>query len=333
MNQRLSGWFFGLLGLCGCLTTPAADSLYSSYVLPANAVVPELEADEAAGKRLALNAGVGPYIPLRTGYFNGAEVRYWDFGELESTTLKPMYIFRYQDENGEAATLGEAQGHPYLIDSIPGDESYTPLRRIYSVKINLKTYRGERITSVRALEDAVDMGLVSSPQPSMYFSNCLVTPRDVTMQTTDDGQTKTPKPAYYRGRIVQQFCAGDLYSMVGAIKLAEGRFEPGNAYQIRRRTEETFLDEELLDFDLNEDGDFVDTNTIFNDDVGTETYSGIWNSIEVEVDRGWKLGDAKQESDLFERSGDRLIAKEKVLDFRQSDVFLNRPMLWLNPSP
>jgi hypothetical protein len=331
MSQRLSGWFCALFGLCGCLTTPTADSLYSSYVLPWDAEIPELEADEAAAKKLALNASLGSFIPLRTGYFNGKEVKYWDFGELPSIGLKPMYIFRYHDETGDAVDLVQDETHPNLIDAIPGDTAYTPLRQIYAVNLDVKTYRGERITSIRALEDAVDMGLVEPPVPSDYFTNCLVVPSSIQMQITEDGQTAGPEIAYYRGRIVKQFCVGELYSKVGAIMLTDNKFKPGSAYGIRRRNDAKLLDETMLDSDLNEDGDLLDTNTIFNDDVGTKTYSGIWNSFEVEVERTWKLGDAKQESDLFERDGDRLTAKDKVVEFRDRGVFLNRPIRWQPP--
>jgi hypothetical protein len=320
-----------LLSLSACLDPPKTDSLYSSYVLPATAIVPELEADEAAAKKLSLNASLGSFIPLRTGYFNGVEVKYWDFGALPALTLKPMYIFRYHSE-GEDGDLIQDETHPNLIDSIPGDMAYTPLRQIFVVDFNTRLYRGERITSIRALEDAVDMGLVSSPKPADFFTNCLVAPSSVQMQVTDDdGQMVGPEITYYRGKIVRQFCVGDLYSKVGAIAQMDGKFKPGSAYSIHRRSDEDVLDETLLDIDLNDDGDLLDTNTIFNDDVGTKTYSGIWKSIEVEVDRNWKLGGAKQESDLFERDGDILTAKDKVLEFSDRGVFLNRPIRFLSP--
>ena len=331
MRETLFGLFCGLIGLCGCLTTPTEDTLYSSYVLPNGTEIPELEADEAAGKKLSLNAGLGSFIPLRTGYFDGAEVKYWDFGELDSTSIEPMYIFRYQEEEGSASEFVPDSTHPNLIDAIPGDEAYTPLKQIYAVYFNIKTYRGERITSIRALEDAVDMGLVSAPVRSEWFTNCLVVPGTVRMQTTDDGQTDSPVVAYYRGKVVKQFCPGDTLSAIGAIMLTDNRFKPGNAYSVRRKSDAEVLDETLLDADLNEDGDSLDTNTIFSDDVATKTYSGIWNNFEVEVDRTYVLGDAKRESDLFERDGDRLTAKDRVLDFSDRGVFLNRPIRFVPP--
>ena len=332
MRQRF-GLLGGFLGLCGCLSAPATDGLYSSYVLPADAIVPELDADEAAAKKLSSNAGLGSFIPLRTGYYGGQEVKFWDFGELDSISLKPMYIFRYPSDEGGTVELIPDDRHPDLIDAIPGDSAYTPLRQIYVVDLNVKTYRGERITSIRALEDAVDMGLVSAPVRSDWFTNCLVVPGNVLMQTTDDGETMGPSIAYYRGRIVKQFCPGELFSKVGAILLTDNRFKPGNAYGVRRKSDAELLDEALLDTDLNDDGDSLDTNTVFSDDVGTRTYSGIWNSFEVEVDRSYQLGNAKQESDLFERDGDRLTAKEQVIDFAARGVYLNRPIRFQQQEP
>jgi hypothetical protein len=156
-------------------------------------------------------------------------------------------------------------------------------------------------------------------------------PGTVRMQTTDDGQADSPTVAYYRGKVVKQFCPGDMQDKVGAIMLTDNRFKPGNAYRIRRRSDAVLLDEELLDTDLNEDGDSLDSNTIFSDDVATKTYSPIWNHYEVEVDRDYQLGDAKRESDLFERDGDRLTATERVLSFSKRDGFLNRPIQHVAP--
>jgi hypothetical protein len=276
-----------------------------------------------------LNAGLGSFIPLRTGYFDGAEVKYWDFGDLTSLALKPIYLFRYPADNEPGSLTQTNATHPKLIDSIPGDTAYTPLRQIYTVDFNTRLYRGERITSIRALEDAVEMGLVGSPQPRPFFATCLVAPSSVQMQADDEGQMVGPEITYYRGKIVRQFCVGDLDSKVGAFAQTDGKFKPGSAYSIRRRSDEDVLDETLLDIDLNDDGDLQDTNTIFNDTSGTKTYSGIWNSIEVEVDRNYKLGQWKKESDMFDRDGDILTAKPDVLDFHDRGVFSNRPIRYV----
>jgi hypothetical protein len=269
---------------------------------------------------------------LRTGYFGGAEVKFWDLGELTATTLRPMYIFRRKGDDATTTSMSTSMAdlstHPSLIDGIPGDSSYSPLRQIFVVYVK-DSYRGEHITSIRALEDAIEIGIVTAPSASTFFANCVVVPSSARLQTADSGEAAEPEVAYYRGRVVRQFCIGELVSKVGAIMLNNDKFTPGNAYVLRRQNESKALDETLLDIDLNEDGDIFDTNTVFNDDVGSDTYSGIWKAYDVVVPRSVKLGDITQESAIFDRKGDMLTAKEGVISFTDRAVFLNRPIKWV----
>jgi len=313
-----------LLWLSGCLEPETQLGIYSSYVMPADYRVPHYEEDQAAAKKLDLNDGLGTSVALRTGYAGGSEVQYWDLGTLTATTLRPMYIFRMA--NDPSAVAQDREIHPDLIDSIPGDMPYSPLRQIYVVFVTDR-YRGERITSVRALEDAAELGLVSSPQPHPFFANCVVTLSTVQFQIADDGSSTVGSDAYYRGRIVKQFCAGGLVADVGAIKLKDNAFTPGNAYVLRRQSELSPLDESTLKQDLNDDGDQIDTNTVFDSEVRADpgVYTGVWKSFDVSVSRTYQLGDAKAESELFERKGSALSATAKVLDYRDTGMFLNRP--------
>jgi hypothetical protein len=314
-----------LLWLFGCLEPEAELGIYSSYVMPADYRVPHYEEDQAAAKKLDLNDGLGTSITLRSGYAEGAEVQYWDLGTLTATTLRPMYIFRMaNDPNG--VMQQDQVIHPDLIDSIPGDTAYSPLRQIYVVFVTDR-YRGERITSLRALEDAAELGLVSSPQPHPFFANCAVTLSTVQIQITDDGSSTVGSDAYYRGHIVKQFCAGGLVADVGAIKLKDNAFTAGNAYVLRRQSELSPLDESALKQDLNDDGDQIDTNTVFDSEVRADpgVYTGIWKSYDVSVSRTFQLGDVKAESELFDRKGSALAATAKVLDYKDTGVFLNRP--------
>lgn len=309
------------LSLSGCLEPEAEQGIYSSYVFPADYHVPYLEDDQAAAKKLDLNDGLGSMVLLRTGYVAGHEVQYWDLGTLTAATLRPMYIFRTPDDPNSDVPV-----HPDLIDSIPGDTAYSPLRQIYVVFVT-ERYRGERITSLRALEDAADMGLVSSPQPQQFAANCVVTLSTVQFQITDDGSSSVGTDAYYRGKVVKQFCAGGLVADIGAIALKDNALTPGNAYVLRRQSELTALDESVLKQDLNDDGDQVDTNTVFDAEIGADPgkYTGVWKSYDVSVARTFQLGDAKAESDLFDRKGSALVSTAKVVDYKDTGMFLNRP--------
>lgn len=309
----------------GCLEPqPERSPPYSSYVMAADARIPRLEDDPAAAKKLDANDGLGATIPLHTAYEAGQEVHYWDLGTLTATTLKPMYIFRRPAES--AGDLSRDVGHPDLIDSIPGDTAYSPLRQIFVVYINA-SYAGERITSIRALEDAVEIGIVSSPQPVQFFVDCVVTLSTVQLQTSEDGSSMGPQDAFYKGKLVKQFCIGGLVSTVGAIALKDNTFTPGNAYLLRHENEGQPLDEGLLKQDLNEDGDLLDTNTVYDSKPLDAAYTSIWRSFDVVVQKDFKLGDAKTESDLFDRLNGQLYGKGKVVSYRDTGAFLNRPIM------
>jgi hypothetical protein len=314
-----------LLAVCalGACLKPETDDgmLYSSYVLSAGAKVPRLEDDMGAGKKLDANDGLnGTTVPLHTGYVAGKEVQYWDLGTVAALAAKPMWIFR---RKGDQAS--EEVGHFNLIDSIPGDTPYTPLRQLYVVYVT-PAYDGQVITSLRALEDAVDLKLVEAPVPQTHFVNCVVTLS--TMQRQVGGDMVGPGPAYYRGKIVYQFCIGGFESGVGALTLnKDGTVTPGNAYMVRRQNEGQPLDEALFKMDFNADEDMLDSNVIYDSNVRDMTYTSVWRSLDVLVPSDYKFGDAKAESDLFTKMSGQLVGKpDKVITYKDNMVFLNRPI-------
>ena len=320
----------GLPSLTGCLT-PYDDGrdLYSSYIMPSSATVPEFEGDKAAAKKLDANDGLnGTLIQLHGGFAGGNEVQYWDLGTLTSASAKPMWIFRKRvDDDGPAKEV-----HPNLIDSIPGDSSYTPLRQLYVVFVT-SAYRGEHITSLRALEDAQEIGLIEAPVAQDRFVNCAVTLSSVQLQTSfDEGGVQDPEPAYYQGRVVYQHCIGGFYDMVGAFMLNNGSFSPGNAYVLRRQNETQPIDEAALKTKLNDDEDMLDSNTVFDSTVGDMNYTSVWKSIDVVVPPTYMYPDSTSEADLFVRKGSLLSGKpDKVIEYNDSGVFLNRPILQVQP--
>jgi hypothetical protein len=320
---------FGVLSLCAlqqaCLEPQKDDGmLYSSYVLSAGAKVPRLEDDMGAGKKLDANDGFsGSLIPLRTGYVAGKEAKYWDLGQVAALAAKPMWIFRRQGDGSS-----EEIGHPSLIDSIPGDTPYTPLRQLYVVLVT-DAYHGQVITSERALEDAIDLKIVEAPVPQDHFVNCVVTLSTMQRQVGPDmTDVVSPEPAYYRGKIVYQFCIGGFENGVGALPLnMDGTVTAGNAYLVRRVNEGAPLDEATFKADFNADEDMLDSNTVFDSNVRDMKYTSVWKSIDVQVPAEYNFGDAKAESDLFTKMSGQLIGKSgKVVQFKDNLVFLNRPI-------
>ncbi|MEY4579116.1 MAG: hypothetical protein RL701_3819 [Pseudomonadota bacterium] len=345
------------LTLLGCLEPNTDGEPYSSYVLPANTLIPRLDDDAAAATKLDMNDGLEKMISLRTAFVDGNAVYYWDFGPLTATTLRPMYIFRSRSD--DSSDLSRREGHPDLIDAIPGDAAYSPLRQLYVVYFNAR-WKGERITSLRALEDAVELGLVQSPQPYppsrapmpgtpviTYFMNCVVTTAKTLMQASPDGAWAVAQDVYYRGKLVKQFCAGSLLPDQvltigeGSIELKDNTFTPGNGYMLRRENENQPLDEVLLKKDLNGDKDTFDTNIVFNAMVvdpaapppamaPVPAYSGIWRNFDVVVHRDYMFGSVTTESELFDRMGSLLNSKPTVVEYRDTGTFLNRPLRKMN---
>jgi hypothetical protein len=187
-------------------------------------------------------------------------------------------------------------------------------------------YGGAKITSLRALEDAVELGLVTSPAPTQTFMDCLVTPASVTMPA-GDGTMVTQQEAYYHGMIVKQFCIGDRLTADGVISITDsnGSF-PANAYVLRRENENQPLDEAVRKADLNGDTDTDDSNVVFSAEESAKTYTGVWHNYDVTVSADYMFGAAKAESDLFDHNGSLLTSKPPVVDFKDAGTFLNRPL-------
>ena len=311
-----------------CLKAPDDGSeLYSSYIVPADVDVPMLDDDMPSLMKLDANDGfMGTRIPLRTGFAGGVPVQYWDLGQLMAISIKPMWIFRRRLQDGSDQWIG----HPNLIDSIPGDTPYTPLRQLYKVYMT-GAWDGERIASLRALEDAIEFHLVEAPVPQDVFVNCVVTPKSMRLQdSADPNDTIDPQPTYYRGKIVHQFCIqynNDDSVGVGMLPIKNQMFNPGNAYLLRRENELSPLDETLLKADLNEDGDMLDTNTVFDTNVGDPGYTSIWKSLDVAVPRDYLFGTSTSEDELFDELPSGLAGKaDRVIQYKDNAVFLNRPI-------
>jgi hypothetical protein len=337
MNQVTARWgraacVLAALLLAACLKAPDdGDQLYSSYIVPADVTPPEFESDMAAAMKLDANDGFsGSMIPLRTGFANGEKVDFWDLGTLTATTVKPMWIFRRIERDGSEGPTG----HPNLIDSIPGDTAYTPLRQLYKVMVT-DAWDGERLTSLRALEDAIEFGLVEAPVPQSFFANCVVVLSTMMLQDNPEGDLRGPEPTFYRGKYVRQFCMQPGVPFMDGVTqfpLKDGQLTPASAYLLRRENEVTPLDEVAFKTDLDNDGDMVDSNVVFDTTVKEMGYNSIWKSYDVTVPRDYEFGTSTSEGDLFEDAAGGLAGKQgRVIQYKDNAVFLNRPIRWESP--
>ena len=97
-------------------------------------------------------------------------VRFWKFGpspvQDNFAVASSLYILGRLD----GTTFTPLADHPPLIDTICGDVRYSAIRRVQSVPVSA-TYKGELITSVEALDEAIERGLVGDPVPDGTWVN------------------------------------------------------------------------------------------------------------------------------------------------------------------
>ncbi len=312
--------------LCfACLDRSDTEAVgYSSFIVESNVEVRPLERNPDAKMKLDLNDGLPlGTVPLRTGYAGGREVQYWDLGQ-SPTSAEPMWIFMRR-----LGDSGERVGPP-LIDSIPGDTAYSPIRVIFEVYVTAK-WANQKFPSLRALEDGVELGLLEEPKAQEFFTNCAVTLKDNSLEAPE-GEKIMPTEAYYRGRSVYQFCVKELSGGSGLFATKMGSPVFGNAYLIRRETEVAALDELALKADLNGDGDMVDTNTVFDSNVGDAGYTSVWKNLDVVVDPEYEFGGAKGQDDLFKKMPWGLQGIDPpVIEYKDTTLILNRPLLMVSP--
>jgi hypothetical protein len=195
--------------------TGAPDASGPSLLLPEGATVPSI-ADNAElvsqikifdgldDGQLEENANVVMLEPAKAA---GAAVKFWSFGTVPVVDgiISASLVYVLADDFG--GVLVPRTDHPLLIDSVPGDVRYSAIRRVVFVPVS-STYAGERITSVDALREAIDRGLVGEPTPAGVWRNMPVVPPSTRL---DVGATTAPLAAtevFGRGYRVGVFLLG-----------------------------------------------------------------------------------------------------------------------------
>lgn len=221
-------FLFGLVALVGCDQLgprvsdgtldaqprpdagPDASPNGPKYVLPAGATVPSI-ADNAellsqikvfdglSDNTLAQNGGI---VTRSTGKAGGVTVMFWSFGSalVVDNFVVPAAVYMLADDDG-AGTLTPRTDHPWLLDSIPGDARYGGARRIIYLPVTA-SYAGEQITSIEALNEALELGLVGEPKLAGTWRNMPVVPPGIKLEL---GGTAAPMEAtkvYARGFVV-----------------------------------------------------------------------------------------------------------------------------------
>lgn len=309
--------------LLGCLERADERPGYSAELRDQRRGLPVLERDELLRNQVAANDGIEPdQSPLRTGFIDGEQVYFWDFGPTKSmsASLEPLWTFRRRTAGG----ADQQVDHPDLIDSVPGDDNYSPLRARFVVYVT-SAYGGERIASLRALEDAIELGLVHEPEPAGDFVQRPVVLEDARLPLPDGGELE-PEPVYYRGMVAHQFRLGGDGERVRPVPMMGSPPTP-NLYRLQRRNQSSPMDETAMGSDLDGDGDQNDTNTILSVGADDPRNIGLWTELEVIVPPSYVFAAATHESDLFVQQGRALEAKpDAVLEWMPAAT---RRQLWL----
>jgi hypothetical protein len=194
----------------------AAPDAAGTSLLPAGTNVPSIATnaellsqikvfDGLSDNALAMAGGV---VMRSTGKANGATVLYWNFGSVlivdNYAVAPPLYVLCDDDGNGN---LTPRTDHPFLLDSIPGDARYNAVRRIVNETVT-SAYNGELITSIEALTEAIDKGLVGEPKPAGTWRNMPVVPPGTKLELGTGVEPMVALPVFARGYIVEAFPLG-----------------------------------------------------------------------------------------------------------------------------
>jgi hypothetical protein len=190
--QRWRGAALAVALCSGCLDPLVDDQPgYGRLVLPPGTQPTTVYEDPLILRKIDMNDGVGMGpIPIKNGFAAGSEVKFWDFGTARRPA--PAYVLLN-------CTEGRPTGHAPIIESIPGDVDYSPFRAIFNSCVTPK-YAGQVLPSSEALDEAVEIGLITEPVAANVWRNMPVVKNNV--ELSFGASTRRASEAYYEGKIV-----------------------------------------------------------------------------------------------------------------------------------
>ncbi|HEY5933193.1 MAG TPA: hypothetical protein VIU61_01085 [Kofleriaceae bacterium] len=189
-----------ILCLAGCDLGPRVpdpampDAFQAGFtdLLPAGTNVPSLGTNPELLVQVRINDGLVDTVLMMnngvvtrgTGKSAGATVRYWNFGPAPVDSGFPVVAQVYVIGREEGGVFTPIAEHPRMIDTIPGDVRYSAVRRVVNVPVTTK-YKGELITTVAALGEAIELGLVGDPVADGTWVNLPVVLPGTTLEVGD----------------------------------------------------------------------------------------------------------------------------------------------------
>lgn len=331
--MRSTRWGVGLLALalCGCLDPLVDDAVPADNApFPAAGEVPSLVDRPELAATVDEHDGVGRTVPMVSAFAAGKRVWYWSFGPAPAAAI-PLFYLATMDESGEPQILGE---HPPVIDSVPGDEGYSPF---WAVQLHPITdaWAGQQFTSFAELQRGRELGLIGAAIDAGVYSNCPVVHPDVRLETFDG--EKEPAWAYYKGIRVPVFGFEVLPLAHGSTSISVAR-----VFLLRREGGER-LSEPSRHVDMTGDGDTNDTNTVFEVGLDSAEYTPLWAMVDVVTPADYGSVDTYQDetkadymatSDMFDPAAHGLSPlPHKLVAFQELQAQVNCPLVPTGDAP
>lgn len=183
------------------------------FILPAGATVPHVSSHAGMVAQIRLNDGLsdsalqmaGGVLARSVGKSGGATVSFWNFGAApvagNFAVVAPVYVL--VDTDGITPLP-----HPLLLDTIPGDSSYSQVRRIMFVPVTA-SYAGELLTRTEAIAEALELGLIAEPIAAGTWRSLPVVPHD-TLLEVGANPPLAPIEVYAAGYLVTAFPLGTI---------------------------------------------------------------------------------------------------------------------------
>lgn len=297
----------------GCLEPQTDDQAgYSRNLLPSGANVKSGASDTIISRKIDMGDGVsmGKATP-KSGWAAGHAVKYWDLGVARGTAL-PAYQLARCDNEGVPLENGVLE-HPMLVDAIPGDADYTQFWGVYYACVT-PAYRGELVTSLLALNDAYEMGLLKEPTEPQAWKHCPLVSDNVVLEEAPEGLGWT-RTAYYRGYAITYVDFGAQGNVVASMGKT---VSTGNVYEIVKQGSTKIERVVFASGAFNEDG------------TRSEKYTPVWTIVNVVISSMADPTTFVQESDIATQNMDRTFTKasDAVISVTASMNRVARPIMF-----
>ncbi len=312
------------LGAGGCTLDPLVDddAAVSVHLLPPGSDVPSVSDDPELVYQILVHDGLddgplaeaGGVVAPKDGFAGGLPIRYWSFGTSPKIGAQLYVLVENTDDGPQRIAL-----HPYLVDSMPGDAGYSPFRRIQHVYVT-DLYDGELITTMRALSDAVELGLVWAPVTTTTWMNAPMVAPGTTLEVGRP-EPEEPFEVYAGGYRVPMFVFGGDR---GIQPLRGGGIPIGQASQLREAGAVRLGDKPIFQFGIPAEppGDAYN-------------YTALVNLVEVNLATGVTAASLAGDADLFTRSmtGSISAMQPAVVSFEITTSVRNWPTQFVEGEP